>query len=105
MKRVIIESPLKGDYKTNREYALECMRDSLRRGEAPFASHLLYAQEGILDDTIPEERAQGIQAGLAWAEKADLTALYIDLGISDGMQLGIQHAIECKRKIEVRKIR
>jgi hypothetical protein len=51
MKKVIIESPFAGDVKKNIEYARKCMRDSLLRGEAPLASHLLYTQDGILDDT------------------------------------------------------
>jgi len=66
MKRVIVESPYKGDIPTNVAYAREALRDSLMRGEAPLASHLLYTQEGVLRDEIPEERALGIEAGLSW---------------------------------------
>lgn len=52
MKRVILESPYAGDVERNLTYARECVRDSLSRGEAPIASHLLYTQEGILKDEI-----------------------------------------------------
>jgi hypothetical protein len=104
-KLVIIESPLAGDVEANIAYAKECMRDSLRRGEAPYASHLLYAQPGILDDLVPEERALGIEAGLAWGEAAELTAVYIDLGISKGMRYGIERAIAAKRTIVARSLR
>lgn len=48
-RRVVIESPLKGDYERNTAYARLALRDSLKRGEIPFASHLLYPQ--TLDDT------------------------------------------------------
>lgn len=89
MKLVIIESPLRGDYELNRRYARACMRDSLKRGEAPFASHLLYDQPGILDDTNIDERILGITAGLAWGGRADLVAVYIDLGYTDGMSFGV----------------
>lgn len=85
MKRVLIESPLKGDYEANREYARRCMRDSLKRGEAPLASHLLYDQTGILDDRFDSDRRRGMQAGFTWGAMAELVAVYIDLGISDGM--------------------
>jgi len=88
--RVVIESPLKGDYERNRKYAKACMRDSLARGEAPYASHLLYAQDGILDDTDAEERKTGMEAGFAWGTAAELVAVYEDLGISDGMRKGIE---------------
>ena len=66
MKRVILESPYAGDVERNVAYARACLRDSLLRGEAPIASHLLYTQPGVLDDQIPEERQMGIDAGLAW---------------------------------------
>ena len=93
MKRVVIESPLRADtpegYERNRRYARACMRDSLRRGEAPFASHLLYAQRGVLDDELEDQREQGIRAGFAWGAVAELCAVYTDLGVSEGMARGV----------------
>jgi len=89
MRLVIVESPFAGDVANNIEYARMCVRDALQRGEAPIASHLLYTQDGILDDTVPAEREQGIQAGLAWLKVADATVVYIDRGISTGMNIGI----------------
>ena len=86
----------------NVAYALIAMRDSLQRGEAPFASHLLYTQ--MLNDAVPEERMLGIAAGLAIGESADATVLYQDLGISGGMRLGIDHAVELGRPIEYRRL-
>ncbi len=59
MRRVIIESPYAGDVETNVRYARACVRDSLLHGEAPIASHLLYTQEGVLRDEVPEERRWG----------------------------------------------
>jgi hypothetical protein len=89
---VALESPLRGDYDMNRSYARACMRDALGRGEAPFAMHLLYAQEGILDDRIGAEREMGIAAGLAWSARAERVVLYTDLGISEGMERAIKAA-------------
>lgn len=54
MIRVIIESPYAGDVDANLTYLRACLRDCLLRGEAPFASHGLYAQPGVLDDAIPQ---------------------------------------------------
>jgi hypothetical protein len=85
MKLVIIESPYAGDVERNTAYARRCVLDSLRRGEAPIASHLLYTQPGILNDLVPEDRELGIAAGLAWRKPADMAAFYIDLGWSNGM--------------------
>ena len=99
---VIVESPYRGDLAKNIAYALACLHDSLRRGEAPFASHLLYTR--VLDDDQADERAQGIAAGLAWAARADATVVYTDLGISGGMQLGIAAAMADGRPVEYRTL-
>lgn len=85
MKRIIIESPYAGEIAANVAYARAAMRDSLNRGEAPIASHLLYTQPGILRDEVPEERQLGIDAGLAWRNVAELGAFYVDRGWSAGM--------------------
>lgn len=104
MKRVIIESPFAGNVQQNIEYARRCLRDSLARGEAPIASHLLYTQSGVLNDLDNVERQWGIDAGLAWGPVAELTAVYIDRGISRGMQYGIENAIKWNRPIEYRTL-
>jgi len=55
MRRVIVESPFAGkpgwwqwwqrwQRWRNRAYARRCLADCLARGEAPFASHLIYSQ-------------------------------------------------------------
>ena len=101
---VLLESPYAGDIETNLTYARKCMHDCFKRGEAPYASHLLYTQEGVLNDNIPEDRMLGIEAGLLWGSKADKTVVYTDFGISKGMEYGIQNAIKAGRQIEYRSI-
>ena len=104
MPRVIVESPFAGDVSTNLTYLRAAMRDCLLRGEAPFASHALYTQEGVLDDKVPEQRALGIEAGLVWGALADKTVVYQDLGISPGMEQGIARARRENRPVEFRTI-
>lgn len=104
MKTVILESPYAGDVEKNVEYARKCLRDSLRRGEAPLASHLLYTQPGVLDDNDPSERQQGIDAGLAWRRCAEASVVYADNGISDGMRYGIEAAKQAGLTVEMRYI-
>lgn len=101
---VILESPFSGNVDKNIDYARKCMHDCFMRGEYPFASHLLYTQKGILDDTIPEERKLGIEAGLTWGKFAKKTVVYTDLGISKGMEFGIAEAKKQKRPIEYRNL-
>jgi len=112
--RVIIESPYKPkitdpaayekELAINLAYARACMRDSALRGEAPYASHLLLTQDGILDDRDPVERQMGIDIGLTWGETAVLTAVYVDRGISGGMKYGIRHARMLDRPVEYRSL-
>ena len=104
MSKVIIESPYAGDVEKNVEYARRCMRDSLMRGEAPYASHLLYTQKGILDDDNPDERRLGIDSGLMWGVHADKTVVYDDYGITEGMRYGINEAKRVGRVIQYRQI-
>lgn len=86
-------------------YTRACVRDSLMKGEIPFASHLFYTQAGILDDNMMKERRKGIMAGKRLIEKLGAyTVVYTDLGISEGMQLGIKIAKKSGRKIKYRTL-
>jgi len=108
MKLVIIESPYAASsthtVEEHIKYARLCVKDSLSRGEAPIASHLLYTQEGILDDTIPAKRKQGIDAGLAWRVTAKCSVVYTDMGVSKGMEYGTKAALDSGNFVEYRKL-
>ena len=104
MRLVIVESPCAGDVELNVAYARAAVLDCLERGEAPFASHLLYTQQGILDDGRPYDRHRGISAGLAWGQVAHATVVYTDLGITRGMLEGIHMAEQQGRRVERRTL-
>jgi hypothetical protein len=114
MRRVIVESPYAGkgawwlprifDRLANIAYARACVRDCIKRGEAPIASHLLLTQRGILRDGVAEERAAGIAAGLAWYQVADAAVVYRDRGISRGMRAGIDAALKANRTVNYRRL-
>ncbi len=104
MRLVILESPYAGDVEANVDYARRCVRDSLSRGEAPIASHLLYTQPGILNDDDASERQWGIDAGLAWRAVAEASVVYTDRGISRGMEYGIAAARAAGLPVEFRTI-
>ena len=108
MRLVIVESPYAAPtpegIERNVAYARAALADCLGRGEAPYASHLLYTQPGVLRDEVPEQRRLGIEAGLAWGRYAAATAVYVDLGISSGMREGVQRAATQSRSIEIRRL-
>ena len=100
MKLVIIESPYKGNVALHERYLRACIRDCLKRGESPYASHRMLTD--ALNDNVPEERALGIEAGFAWAHAGVLHegatqelddfeevkhVFYVDFGYSTGMLL------------------
>lgn len=105
MKLVIVESPYAGEVELNVAYARWALGDCLRRGaESPIASHLLYTQPGVLNDLIPEERALGIAAGLAWRRAADLSVFYLGRGWSNGMRAAVESARREGRPYELRDV-
>lgn len=94
MKRVVIESPYKGQVPVNEIYGEICMHDCLvNHDEAPYASHLLYTRTFVLRDEIPADRKLGIEAGFVWRDVAEQTNFYVDLGMTEGMDLGIDDCI------------
>ena len=107
MRLVILETPYAptehGTVEDHLLYARICLADCLKRGEAPIASHLLYTQPNVLDDTIPEERALGIAAGHEWFRVAEACVVYTDFGISTGMQHGIATAVAEGVPVEYRE--
>jgi hypothetical protein len=110
MKLVIVESPYWSEDPLVRErnlrYARVAMADCFARGEAPFASHLIYPQIFPDDDETraPGARERGITAGLEWARRADETVVYLDLGRSRGMNYGINAAIDANRPVRFREL-
>ena len=102
MKLVVLESPYAGDTEANVAYAERCLIDSLVRGEAPIAGHMLYTQ--ALNDDVSTDRDLGIAAHMAWIRRADKLVVYRDNGVTDGMAKAIKHAMIIGMEIEYREI-
>lgn len=102
MKRVFICSPYKGNTRLNLAYLRMCIRNSLSKGESPFAPHAMYTQ--ALDDGIPHERQLGFNAGLVWLDCTPFIACYVDLGVSEGMQVELDRAAGLGWTIDMRRI-
>lgn len=111
----IIESPFAPDktrpevfhapqLEQNISYVRAALRDCLQRGEAPYASHALYTLPGVLDDSTPAERSTGMRAGFSWGSVGDLRAVYADLGVTSGMQAGIDRAVSDLQSVEIRHL-
>ena len=115
MRPVIVESPFKtteivfanGEKFTieeskNVEYAKACCRWVLDQGKSPYASHLLYTQ--MLDDSVPEQRQLGIEAGLAWGPWAKERFFFVDRGFTSGMIFGYNAAEELNQAATLIKL-
>ena len=102
-KPTILETPYAGDIDANIEFAQKCMHDMIMRGEAPYASHLLYTQPNVLDDNDPDERNAGIMAGFAFKHMEGVhTVAYMDKGMSRGMQMAKDYCIQHRMSWEER---
>ena len=108
MKRVVIESPYKGNEKEmqiNEIYGEFAMHDCLvNHNESPYASHLLYTRKYVLRDWVPEERKLGIEAGFYWRDVSEQSNFYVDLGVTDGMNLGIDDCNEKEKEYRLRSL-
>lgn len=113
MLKVVIESPYAAPkgvpeddvrlaIELNVRYARNAMRHCLDRGEAPYASHLLYTQ--VYDDGDPVLRQRGIQAGYEWMIDADVVAFYVDRGWSPGMLKALAMARMLDKTCEARSL-
>jgi len=105
-KLVIIESPFRATpYYTqeqHRLYLYHAVADCIRRGESPFASHLILPE--VLNDDDDYERALGIRVGMNWGKYADLVAVYSCLGVGPGMKAAIAYYKSLQKPIEWRRL-
>lgn len=102
MLRIVIESPYAGEIERNTAYLKRALKDSISRGEAPFASHGFYP--AVLDESLLTERDLGIKCGFEWMSVAEAVAFYVDLGWSPGMRRAKKRATKLGKFITHRKI-
>ena len=107
LRPVILESPYRGKNTAgmarNIRYTKLCCREAfLRYAKVPFASHLLYPQ--MLDEFTVVERRLGIQGNFIWTDFCQSVVVYIDLGMSPGMQLAVDNATAKKKEIIFRNL-
>jgi hypothetical protein len=112
---VMVESPYSASERytieDNVAYAIECMRDSYTRGEAPMLTHLLYTRipSGHVSDHDPNhkcmDREYGLQCAHEWRKVCSKTVLYTDHGISSGMERAEKEAIDLGQEVERRNLK
>ena len=94
MMKVYVCSPYRAgdsaELDRNIEYAQALTRQALKAGLAPITPHLYMTQ--CLDERKPQERAQGLTAGLALLKGCDFVIVGGKYGISEGMCREIETA-------------
>lgn len=88
----------------NMRYAMLCVKESIARGEAPYASHVFFDRRGLLDDADPSQRRVGMECGLSWSAQAAIFAFYVDRGFSSGMSAAYLVAIRSGAVVSVRRL-
>lgn len=102
-KVAYICSPYRGDIENNVAYAQKLVKHALQLGYAPICPHLYLTQ--VLDDNNPQEREQGLRAGLELLSVCDVIIVGSTYGISEGMLAEMKQADRQEKKfIEVYKI-
>lgn len=91
MKQVYLASPFRGDYDRNIRNAVEYSRLASECGVLPLAPHIIFSQ--WCNDTIPQQREQGLKLGLALLEKCE-ELWVMGTEISQGMEGEIRFAQE-----------
>jgi hypothetical protein len=86
---LVIESPYAGDVAANVQFCENVCRYAVEQGYAPLASHLFYTR--FLDDAVPEQRADGIECGLAWAS-ASAADIWFCLRPGEQLSKGMEYA-------------
>lgn len=110
----MVESPYSAPDQEEQElnvyYALHCMHHSLAQGEAPMLTHLLYTRQThggghVADSENPHvTRAFGLDAAKSWRLVATKTVLYVDRGVSTGMQRARAEALVAGQPVEERRV-
>lgn len=90
-KMVYIASPLRGDYNQNIKNAVEYCKNACDLGVMGLAPHIIFSQ--WCNDTIPEQREQGLKLGLTLLEKSE-ELWVMGQTISEGMRGEIAFAKE-----------
>lgn len=91
MEKVYICSPLRGDYDTNIDNAIEYSRAAVQKGVIPVTPQIYFTR--FMDDDIPEERELALRIGRELvAECSELWAFGIDEP-SEGMKGEIEEAM------------
>jgi hypothetical protein len=89
MKLVYVCSPLRGDIERNIQNANEYCRIAAQMGVIPLAPHTIFTQ--YLDDTVPNQREQGLKMGLELLLKCD-ELWFFGTDVSEGMGAEIKLA-------------
>lgn len=76
MKKTIIITPYTGSINSDKEYAQECFKDSIKRGEAAISSFILYSEY----DEI------GLDSIMEWTKVCDQIIFYTDNGMTVSMR-------------------
>lgn len=87
---VYVCSPYRGDTQRHKEYARELTAAAVNSGLAPVTVHLYLTE--VLDDSLPEERRRGMEAGQEILRQCSFILVGGRYGISEGMKEEIRLA-------------
>ena len=96
-KVCFICSPYAGNIKNNLRIAEKMTKRAIELGYAPITTCFIYPR--VLNDADSKQRKLGIDCGLSILKKCDLMLVYKKHGVSKGMKIEIEYAINNKTPI------
>lgn len=96
-KKVYVASRYAEDVEANTAAALDYCRYVIKENCIPVASHIFYADSGMLNDNSEEERELGLMFGLSLLAVCDEVWVFSD--ISAGMQQEITEAKKLGKRV------
>ena len=97
MKLVYVCSPLSGDMKLNQARARVYCNEVVRKGNIPYAPHLLFTQ--FMNDEDEADRKLALDMGVEMLDRCDEVWAFYHYGISSGMSMEIAYAKEHNKPI------
>ena len=85
-------------------YARECLRDSFLRSEAPSRVTCFTPNPACWTTRFRRSARWASTPVSAWGVEAEATVVYVDHGISRGMQYGIERAHRRGARVELRAL-
>ena len=95
-----VASKVRGDVESNLKDAKQYCRYAILQGVTPIIPHLMYAVDGVLNESVKSERKLGISLGLELLQQCNVDELWAFID-EDGPSTGMKQEIELAEALDI----